>query len=285
VKASARLVAEARARGGTRLTTLVSQAPLLLRQTAGADAAHVQLVGGAAGPIGGDELHLSVHVAARARLCVGSVAASIALPGRRPAESSLEISVRIDEGASLTWSPQPLIVAEGAVHRTTVRVRMADDARMVWHEQTILGRHREQSGSATTRIRVVRAAGVLFDHAFAAGPAHPGSLGPAVAGTHRASATTVVVDPAWSDVAPAERLAATVRDDPLGALAVLPVDGPCVVIAALAPDGFALRALRLPRAGGLGWASGARGGVESVDRAEQPETWGDSQPSHSSVLL
>ena len=244
MKASARLVAEARPGGGTRLTTLVSQAPLLFRQTgaegASADAAQVHLVGGAAGPLGGDDLRLSVHVAAHARLHVGSIAASIALPGRTPGESTLEISVRMDEGAMLIWNPQPLIAAQGAVHRTTVRVLMADDAHLVWHEQAILGRHGEHPGSVVTRLRVLRPEGVLLDHAIATGPAHPGSLGPAVAATHRASATTVIVDPAWRDVPPGERLTVTARDDAHGSLAVLPLDGPAVVIAALALDGLAL---------------------------------------------
>lgn len=243
MKASARLVAEARPGRGTRLTTLVSQAPLLLRQTGGVggDTAHVQLVGGAAGPIGGDELRLSVHVAARARLRVGSVAASVALPGRTPGESTLDISVRIDEGASLIWIPEPLIAAEGAVHRTTVRVQMADDARLLWHEQTILGRHGEQPGSAATRLRIVRGQGVLLDHAFAAGPAHPGSLGPAIAADHRASATIVIVGPPRDDLPGTDDPDEIPRDDSLGAVAVMRVDRHAAVIAALAPDTLALR--------------------------------------------
>jgi len=50
VRASATLVAEPGADGATRLPVLRSQAPLILRQTPEA----VYLVGGAAGPLGGD---------------------------------------------------------------------------------------------------------------------------------------------------------------------------------------------------------------------------------------
>jgi len=265
VKASAHLVAEARPDGTTRLTTLVGQAPLLLRQThtqdettgvpslaslagthaarAAASAAQVHLVGGAAGPIGGDELHLSLHLGPGARLRVHSVAASIALPGHRPSESTLDISIRIETGAALTWSPQPLIAAQGARHRTTVRVEMAEDARLTWHEQTLLGRHGEQPGSAVTRLCVRRADRPLLDHTLAVGPRHPGSLGPAVTGTDRASATMLIVDPAWTHVPPADRLVIDPRDDAHGTIAVLPLAGPAVVISALAPDGLALSRL------------------------------------------
>ena len=265
MRASARLVVEARPDGSSRLTTLVGQAPLLLRQTRTEDettrvprvavrpgtheapgaaaAAQVHLVGGAAGPIGGDELHLSLHLGPGARLRVHSVAASIALPGPRPGESTLDISVRIETGASLTWSPQPLIAAHGARHRTTVRVELAEDAHLAWHEQTLLGRHGEQPGSATTRLRVSRAGLPLLDHTLAVGPRHPGSLGPAVIGTDRAGATILIVDPAWTHTPPADRPACTPRDDASGALAVLPLAGPAVVISALAPDGLALNRL------------------------------------------
>ena len=246
MKASARLVAEARPDGTTRLTTLVGQAPLLLRQTRPDEdsaAAQVHLVGGAAGPIGGDELRLSLHLGPGARLRVRSVAASIALPGPQPCESTLDISVRIEAGASLTWHPEPLIAAQGARHRTTVRVEMAEDARLTWHEQTLLGRHGEQPGSAATRLRVRRADRPLLDHTLAVGPDHPGSLGPAVTGNARANATILIVDPTWTRTPPADRRTLAPRDDAHGAIAVLPLEAPAVLISALAPDGLALASL------------------------------------------
>jgi urease accessory protein len=248
MKATARLVAEARPDGTTRLTTLADQAPLLLRQTFGDGdhdyAAQVYLVGGAAGPLGGDVLSFELHLGPGAAVRIGSVAASLALPGPHGGESTLDISVRIEAGASLVWTPEPLIVAQGARHRTSVNIEMAADARLTWHEQTLLGRNGEQPGSAVTRLRVRRAGRPLLDHALAVGPHHPGSLGPAVAGSDRASATVLVVDPAWTDVPPADRLGLKPRDGTDGAIAVLPLSAePAVVISALAPDGLALRRL------------------------------------------
>jgi urease accessory protein len=249
VKAGARLTAEVRPSGGTRLTELVGQAPLLLRQTRAQDeagAAHVHLVGGAAGPIGGDQLSLGIHLGPGASVEVRSVAASIALPGPHPCESTLDITVRIDAGASLVWAPEPLIAAEGARHRTTVRIELAEDAGLIWHERTLLGRHGEQPGNAVTRLRVRRAGRILLDHALAAGPRHPGSLGPAVIGTDRVSSTTLIVDPAWIGAPPAARLDVPPWDAADGAIAALPLDGPGVLLSALAPDALTLARLLEP---------------------------------------
>ncbi|MEZ0110667.1 urease accessory protein [Catenulispora sp. EB89] len=250
MKATARLVAEARPDGTTRLTTLAGQAPLLLRQTiADGEArgvAQVYLVAGAAGPVGGDELHFGVHLGPGARVRVRSVAATVALPGLRPDESTLTISVRVDSGADLLWDPQPFIAARGARHRTTVRIELADDARLTWHEQTLLGRHGEEPGSVATRLCVRRAGRPLLDHTVAVGPDHPGSLGPAVTGADRAGSTTVIVDPAWEGVPPADRLTLEPRDDAHGAVAVFPLAGPAVVISALSRGGLDLERLREP---------------------------------------
>ena len=58
MKARAHVVAEAGATGRTRLTTLRSQAPLVLRRTGDV----VTMVAGAGGPLGGDDLHVDLDV-------------------------------------------------------------------------------------------------------------------------------------------------------------------------------------------------------------------------------
>jgi urease accessory protein len=86
MRAEARIVAEADGRGGTRLAVLRGESPLLPRRTGPrtGDEVTVHLVGGAAGPLRGDDLRLDVEVGPGARLEVRSVAAQLALPGRRP---------------------------------------------------------------------------------------------------------------------------------------------------------------------------------------------------------
>ena len=287
MRASARIVARCQPDGTTRLTTLAGEAPLLLRRTTPgrssapsggfgtgnrADAAHldgaqlhgaqVHLVGGSAGPLGGDELRCSVDLGPGARLEVRSVAASVALPGPNGRESSLEILARIGEGAALSWSPRPLIAARGARHRTIARVELAADARLVWRDELVLGREGEDPGSVSSRLRVVRGGVILLDHEIAVGPRHPGSLGPAGSGGHRALGTMLIVDPAWdTGHAPATAKAASSatrstaefgsllpgmprivpQDDSGVAIAVMRLSGPAVLVSAAASDEAALR--------------------------------------------
>jgi urease accessory protein len=280
VRASARIVARCQPDGATRLTTLAGEAPLLLRRTgqlrpgqatprpdAASDPtrpaprraeaerppAQVHLVGGAAGPLGGDELRCLVDLGPGARLEVRSVAASVALPGPHGRESSLEIHARIGEGGALSWSPQPLIAARGARHRTVTRVELAADARLIWREELVLGRDGEEPGSISTRLRVIRDGKVLLDHEVALGPRHPGSLGPSGTGGHRALGTVLIVDPAWeSGDGEAKGLPQIPsQDDTRIAIAAMRLSGPAVLVTAAAIDGLALARVldaALPRA-------------------------------------
>jgi len=106
VRATAAIAAEADG-GVTRFPVLRSQAPLVLRPTAGA----VYLVTGAAGPIGGDVLRLSIDVGAGATLNVRTVAASVALPSRGGQESVLCITARVGPRARLSFLPEATVIA------------------------------------------------------------------------------------------------------------------------------------------------------------------------------
>lgn len=259
MRASARIVARSQPDGTTRLTTLAGEAPLLLRRRGerrdeAAEGfvpapARVLLAGGSAGPLGGDALRCSVDLGPAARLEVHGSAASVALPGPNGRESSLEIQARVGEGGALSWSPPPLIAARGARHRTVARVELAADARLVWRDELILGRDGEEPGSASVRLRVLRAGRVLLDREVAMGPRHPGSLGPAGGGGHRALGMVLFVDPAWAGSAPAGAAPGTVpaafadiapQDDPAVALAVMRLAGPAVLVTAAAADAAAL---------------------------------------------
>jgi urease accessory protein len=78
VRASAALVAELGADGSTRLPVQRSQAPLILRRTPEA----VYLVGGAAGPLGGDVLELQIEVREGATLRLRTAAAAVTAGSR-----------------------------------------------------------------------------------------------------------------------------------------------------------------------------------------------------------
>ncbi len=166
--------------GTTRFRTLRSDPPLLLRPTPAA----LQLVGGAAGPLGGDRLGYRVRVGAAATLTVRSVAASMVLPGTD--ESVLDIDVEVAEGAHLDWEPQALISVVASTHRQRTVIRLAPTATLRWRETLVLGRSGEEPGSLTSVLRVERGGDVVHHNELRIGADAPGWDGPAGLGGARA---------------------------------------------------------------------------------------------------
>ncbi|AVT31923.1 urease accessory protein [Plantactinospora sp. BC1] len=284
MRALARIVAEADPPRGTRLTVLRGEPPLLPRRTGPVGPAdpdrevELHLVGGAAGPLGGDRLRIEIEVGPGARLCVRSVAASLALPARDGAESRLAVRARVAAGGRLRWLPEPLIGAAGCAHRTDSRVELAEGAALYWREELVCGRHAEPVGDVRLEMTARYGGRTLLRNDLAVGPGAAGWSGPAVLGGGRAVGSVLLVDPAWTETppprpAPDDRLVppgpgAPTRVGPSGAVpsgvaaAVLPLaGGPAVLVSAVGADARAVRA-RLDRA--LDWPAGA---VEAGGRA------------------
>jgi urease accessory protein len=233
MRASARVVAEPDGRGGTRLATLRGESPLLLRQTIGGYGRRtVHLVGGAAGPLGGDELHLSVEVRPGAALTLRTVAASIALPGRAGAPSRTVLDVRVGAGASLEYLPEQLVAAAGCAHQALSTVELDEGARLLWREELVCGRHAESPGDATVSTHVTYAGVALLRQSLAVGPNAPGWAGAAVLGGARATGSLLHVGPGCPAAAPLGGTAARV-----------PLAGPGCLVTAVADDASRLRAL------------------------------------------
>jgi len=215
VKARARIVARAQEDGTTRLVTLAGETPLLLRRTPhpdGLDIAQIHLIGGAAGPIGGDDLAYRLDIGEGAKVEVRSVAASLALPGPGGAQSTLAYDVKVGAGARLEWAPEPLIAVRGANHAVHANLEIAEDAELSWREDVVLGRVDEETGSVRSRVRIQRAGRVVLDHEFAVGPRYPGSLGPS--GTAGYRRVTMTAEFAKGEARPVIRLAFTGADLP-----------------------------------------------------------------------
>jgi urease accessory protein len=228
MRALARVVARADGRGGTRLVTLRSEAPLVLRATQDA----VYLVGGAGGPLAGDDLTLEVDVGPGAHLTLRSAAASIALPGRDHTPSRISVRATVGAGGELRWLHEPVVAARGCDHRMEAAVDVAAGGRLLWREELVLGRHGESPGSVSSRLHVDVGGLPLLRHELALGPLHPHSLGPAVVGDARAVGSVLLVEPCRGAHAAAV----------LGPrAAVLALDGPGVQVVALADDVVALR--------------------------------------------
>ncbi|MDR7274132.1 urease accessory protein UreD [Catenuloplanes atrovinosus] len=251
MRATARIVAVPDGRGGTGLPTLAGEPPLLVRRTGARRPgvpADVHLVGGAAGPLGGDRLRIEITVEPGASLVVRTVAASIALPTPhahgRPDTSRVEVRATVAPGGVLHWLPEPLIGAAGCDHDAITEVDVADGGTLVWRDELVCGRHGEPCGDVRLHTTIRYAGRTLYRHDLSAGPSAPGWSGPAVlgagglrAGGGRATGSLLVIDPAWADGGPPP--ASPVGDT----AAVMPLPGPAILATAIGAD---LRAVRAP---------------------------------------
>ncbi|MFI6934189.1 urease accessory protein UreD [Streptomyces sp. NPDC050287] len=236
VRATARIVARDDGRGGTSLPVLEGDGPLALRRTRGSGAeARVMLVGAMSGPLGGDHFAVEAGVESGARLCVGSSAATIALPGQAKGEARYDVRLTVADGGELRWLPEQLISVRGSDLHVTSHVDLGATARLVLREEQVLGRTGEEPGRLCSRL-VVRVAGrTVLDQELACGPGAPGGWdGPAVLAGHRAVGQIVVVRPEFADSPVAARV--------LGEwAAVVPLAGPAALVTAVAPDALRLR--------------------------------------------
>lgn len=203
--AHAALTSELTDRGTSRLARLRSTTPLVLRPTiatghvplVGRDpsAARVALAAGAAGPVGGDEYLLDVTVSAGSTLVLSDISATLALPGPHGEPSRMRCRVSVEDGATLVWLPHPVIAAAGCRHEHLVDIDLAPDARLVYREELLLGRHAETPGDLNVHLAVRRAGRPLLVQHLALGPRARGAGGAAVVGDHRAVGSLLIVAP------------------------------------------------------------------------------------------
>lgn len=155
---------------------------------------HVQLIGTAATPLGGDEIVVRIEVEPGAHLRVGSVAATIALPARDRVDSSARWEILVGDGGRLCVDPQPTVVAGGAVHHSDIAVGLASGATLDLHEHVQIGRaatmtdttlaDRDRAGTWTGGLRVDTDGEVVLAHRLRLGHGTP-----AAAAGHRAASS------------------------------------------------------------------------------------------------
>ncbi|MDF1608519.1 urease accessory protein UreD [Hoeflea sp. YIM 152468] len=228
----------------SRLSVLRSQGFLVLRPANASgpeplvsgrrDVARVALAAGTAGPLGGDDFALDVHVGPASTLVLSEISAMLVLPGSRGGRSRLRITVRVDENATFVWIPKPVIAARGCDHEQDVQISLHRNARMVMREETLLGRHREAPGNLRTTLRISCEGRPLYHQQLRVGPDAEGSGSAAVLGESRAVGSVIAVDPAWTAAAPA---AAAFHPDAV----LTPLPGPGVLISAATRDSLQLR--------------------------------------------
>lgn len=214
--------------GRSRLDCIRSCAPIHLRETP----AGVYLIGGAAGPLGGDDLLLEIEVEPGATVVIRSAAASLALPGPG-GFSRVVVEARVAAGGTLRWLPEQVIAGAGCDHRIVNRLLLEPGATVVWRDELVLGRRGEAPGRVRNRIDVNIGGNPLLRNELRVGTEAPGWNGPAVAGFAGAVGSLLVVAPELA--AQPVVLASTA--------AILPLAGPAALASALAGDSLELRAL------------------------------------------
>ena len=204
MKARATIEADVGSDGSTRFPTLRSESPLLLRRTPEA----VFLVGGAAGPLGGDHTELQVTIRRGATVVLRSAAASMALPGQGPSVGN--ITVHVEDGADLTVDLEPLVSVAGSDHFQRVRIELEGSAALRWRERFVLGRTNEPPGILSTSFRVERDGRAILHQDVQLDAAG----NPAIMGSARALVTDLAIGataaaPAtwWQETAQANRVA------------------------------------------------------------------------------
>lgn len=227
----------------SRVSGLRRQAPLVPRPTGTSgfepyvdgdpDIARVALTTAAAGPLGGDHYVFDVHVGAGSTLLIREVSATLVLPGAHGAPSLMHCRVTVEAGGTLIWVPEPVIAAQACDHTHQVDIDLAEDARLFYREELVLGRHGEDPGNLSSRLNVRRGGRPLSIQRFDLGPASIGFDSPAVAGGALGVGSVVIVEPEGG------LPQATAISDPRSAL--LPIDETCVQINALGDDALALR--------------------------------------------
>ncbi|WP_051299341.1 urease accessory protein UreD [Arthrobacter castelli] len=189
-----------------RLTRLRSEGQFVLRPThpkgfepwahGAAAAGRVSVSAGTAGPLGGDRLSLDVYVGPGAVLVLNEISATLALPGTSGEQSVITFTVRVDDGATLIWLPEPVIAARNCDHRQDIRVSLAASARFLLREELIVGRHNEAPGNIAQHVRVVRDDRPIYDQNLRLGDRYQGWDSPSVADRSKAVGNMLIVDPA-----------------------------------------------------------------------------------------
>lgn len=201
MQARARVIAECDRGGRTVLRALESAAPLMLVPRRGPGPATVHLVNGAAAPLGGDDLDLTIEVGPGAELTVAAVAAAVLLPGHRPGGSHASVHMTVADGGALTYLPEPTVVTARAEHTATLRACLAGDVRLRTREVLVLGRSGESCGKIISESNITRDRFPLLRQRLVVGDAELDASVASLAG-HRVHGTEVDISGIDSDIDP-----------------------------------------------------------------------------------
>ena len=155
MEARTELVVRVDASGRSRLHHVSCEVPLLFREArTDGPALALSWVNGAAGPLGGDRLRLSLTVEEGATVRIRSTGAAMVHPGAAGAGSTFDIDITLASGSTLDWWPEPTVSVRGSRHRTSMLVTAHPDASARLVESVVRGRHDEVAGRLALHQRV-----------------------------------------------------------------------------------------------------------------------------------
>lgn len=135
--------------GAVRVDGVLCSAPVWFRW----DGTTLWLVGSGASPVGEDRIRVCVDVGPGVHVSVRSVAATVVYAARG-AGTTWDTVLRVADGASLDWRPEPVILTHRARHASTTVVQASSDASVTLDEVLVLGRVGEDTGSLCATLDV-----------------------------------------------------------------------------------------------------------------------------------
>jgi urease accessory protein len=234
IRAATRLTVERAA--GRQALRWAHDWPVVLRPTGTGDE-HVHLVHAAGGPLGGDDLALSVEVGPQARLTVCNAGATLVQPGAATdAPARWTVDLQVAAGGRVHWAPEPTVVSDRAALESVLRVSLAAGAAATVREIVVLGRHGQRGGRYGAALHVAVDGVPLLAHTTLLDGADAALCGPAGTAGARAVGSLVCagdlpVPPATAGEGDGVRWAWSELDGP-GAL-LLAVGSPAAVTAVL----------------------------------------------------
>lgn len=188
MRAGARLDVDPGAGAGAAHLRWRSVPPVVLRPT-GADRVH--LVHAAGGPLGGDDLALTLRLGAAGPLRVRSAGATVVQSGPAPARWS--VTADIADGALLDWAPEPTVVCDGAELRSDIRLTVHRGGAAIVREEVVLGRAGQRGGRYRGGLCVAVDGEPVLAHTLLLDGADPALSGPAGGGGARSMGALLVV--------------------------------------------------------------------------------------------
>jgi urease accessory protein len=141
--------------------------------------AEVALVATTATLLGGDTLRLAAQVGPGLRLDLRDVAGTVAYHGRGLG-CVVDVSLRVHDGATLTWAGEPLVVADGSAVTRHLRAEVSEGGRLLLRDRVALGRSGQDGGRLDCHTTLPFAGRpALVEHLEVRAGLGPGALGTA----------------------------------------------------------------------------------------------------------